>query len=103
MKHNVDKDIEICPFFSQLSISSEDFDEKGFIEFPKTKEKVEFRGNWPYYQPIRCARYGIKVFEMFDNGSNIWLKMSNVPGEWAVGFHGVRNPNRAYKHYKNVI
>ena len=29
--------------------------------------------------------------------------MSNVPGEWAVGFHGVRNPNQAYKHYKNVI
>jgi hypothetical protein len=29
--------------------------------------------------------------------------MNNVKGEWAVGFHGVRNPNQAYKHFKNVI
>ena len=41
--------------------------------------------------------------DMFDNGDNKWLRMSNQPGEWAVGFHGIRNPNQAYKHYHNVI
>ena len=29
--------------------------------------------------------------------------MNNQPGEWAVGFHGVRNPNHNYKQYKNLI
>ena len=61
------------------------------------------RGKWPYYQPITSARYGIKCFGLFDKGSNAWLRMNGSPGEWAVGFHGVRNPNQAYKHYKNVI
>jgi len=49
------------------------------------------------------VRHGIKVLGKFDNGDNVWLKMNNVKGEWAVGFHGVRNPNQAYKHCKNVI
>jgi hypothetical protein len=31
------------------------------------------------------------------------LTMKNQPGEWAVGFHGVLNPNINYKNYKNVI
>ncbi len=39
---------------------------------------------------------------MFD-GQNTWLKMKNVPGEWAVGFHPVKNPNSKYKDYKCVI
>ena len=35
------------------------------------------RGSWPYYQPITSLRYGIKVMNLFDNGSNAWLRMKN--------------------------
>lgn len=50
------------------------------------------RGNWPYYQPIKSVRYGIKVEGMFQNENNDWLGMKHNPGEWAVGFHGVMTP-----------
>jgi hypothetical protein len=29
--------------------------------------------------------------------------MKNLPGEWAVGFHGVKHPNATFKSYKNVV
>lgn len=29
--------------------------------------------------------------------------MKNQPGEWVVGFHGVKHPNEAYNQYKNTI
>ena len=32
----------------------------------------------------------MKVKGRFDNGDDRWLGMSNIPGEWAVGFHGLR-------------
>ncbi len=48
-------------------------------------------------------RHGINVSKQFDNQNDTWLKMKNEPGEWAVGFHGIRHPNQAYKQYNNVI
>lgn len=103
IKYNLDKKIEIHPYFTQLELSPDDFDQKGCITFRDKKNDIEFRGNWPYYQPIKSIRYGIKVLNVFDNGSNNWLKMKNEPGEWVVGYHGVKNPNEAYKECKNVI
>lgn len=103
IRYNVDKEIEIHPYFTQLELSPEDFDPKGYIKFKDAKKDIEFRGNWPYYQPIKSIRYGINVMGKFDNGDNTWLKMQNVKGEWAVGFHGVRNPNGAYNECKNVL
>ena len=46
---------------------------------------------------MKCFRYGIKVSKMFDQGKDEWLTMKNLPGEWAVGFHGIRNPNFRYR------
>ena len=48
------------------------------------------RGGIPYFQPIRGTRFGIKVSKIYENDN--WLSMGGVKGEWAVGFHGVRNP-----------
>jgi hypothetical protein len=103
IRHNLDRDIEICPFFKQLELSPEDFDAAGKISFPKNNAELQYRGNWPYYQPINSVRFGIQVKGLFDKGQNKWLTMNNQAGEWAVGFHGVRNPNSSYKNYKNVI
>jgi hypothetical protein len=33
-------------------------------------------------------RYGLMVSGRFDNGNDTWLGMSNIPGEWAVAYHG---------------
>jgi hypothetical protein len=32
------------------------------------------------------------VSKKYDGGSDRWLEMAGLPGEWAVAFHGVKNP-----------
>ena len=57
-----------------------DFDAKGDIQFLEKKNDVQFRGNWPYYQPIKCKGVGLNVVNKFDNGDNKWLQMANTDG-----------------------
>ncbi len=95
--------MELIPFFSYLRLSPDSFDPKGDIKFDDSKSKVMFRGNWPYYSPIKCQRYGLKVSKRFDNGSDEWLMMKNLPGEWPVAFHGIKNPNEPVNQAINRI
>lgn len=53
--------------------------------------QLDFRGNWPYYLPVRAKRFGLRVRTEYDEGNDDWLKMNGNPYEWAVAFHGVRN------------
>jgi hypothetical protein len=84
-------------------LCKEDLDTKGHIAFKSSKNDVEFRGKWPYFQPINSIREGFRVFNKFDDQKNTWLSMKNILGEWAVGFHPVKNPNSKYKDYKCII
>ena len=84
--------LKIHPFFRHLYLSPEDFDPNGNIAFQNPPKRNERRGGWPYYPPVHCKRYGINVSGKYDSGKDAWLKMNGRVGEWAVGFHGVKNP-----------
>lgn len=84
---------QIHPFFQQFSLSAENFDEKGDRTFSNECSQIDFRGGFPYYQPIKCKRFGIKVSGLYDKGNDDWLKMDGNPGEWAVTYHGVKSPD----------
>jgi hypothetical protein len=45
-----------------------------------TNGNVYSRGNWPYFQPVNCTRYGLNVSKKYDNNSDLWLSMSGVEG-----------------------
>ena len=60
----------------------------------------DVRGGWPYYLPLFCKRYGLRVSGQYDDRSDAWLKMNANPQEWAVAFHGVSCPERSYKNTK---
>lgn len=77
IKRNLDRNVEIEPFIKQLELSAEDFDKSGYIQFGTKKTDIEFRGNWPYFQPINSVRFGILVNGRFDQGDNKWLLMKN--------------------------
>jgi len=47
----------------------------------------EKRGGEEYIPPIGWIGYGLKVMDKYED--NIWLGMSNCPGEWCVAYHGV--------------
>ena len=49
----------------------------------------ENRGNKPYYPPLGWIGIGLNVMDKYEN--NIWIGMSNSPGEWCVAYHGVGN------------
>ena len=55
------------------------------------------RGGWPYYLPVHCKRYGLKVSGRYDEKNDAWLMMDENPEEWAVAFHGVSFPSSPYR------
>ena len=58
----------------------------------------ENRGNKPYNPPLGWIGIGLNVMDKYEN--NIWIGMSNSPGEWCVAYHGVGN-NTASDKVKN--
>jgi hypothetical protein len=56
------------------------FDSRGDITFFDSKNQIEYRGGWPYYQPVKCKRYGLNVLGKYDNGNNNWLSMKGSKG-----------------------
>lgn len=50
------------------------------MKFSSDHSRIDSRSNWPYYPPINCKRYGVKVEDMFDKKDNTWLNMINCEG-----------------------
>ena len=61
----------------------------------------EKRGGKDYDPPIGFNGIGLKVWDVYDNGNNTWLGMSNSPGEWCVAYHGVGR-GRSSDDVKNI-
>ena len=49
-----------------------------------------------FYPPIGWTTIGLKVWGKYDNGDNSQLGTSNVPGEWYIGYHGIKTKNSIY-------
>jgi hypothetical protein len=81
---------EVHPAFQGLQINPKSFDRQWNRDFrvPGNCPQGEKRGGLPYYAPAGFIRFGLNVAGRFDNGNDTWLGMSNVPGEWAVFYHG---------------
>lgn len=94
--------VETNSYFQYFHLSCEDFDPRGNITYPNTVKNglILWRGNWPYFVPVKCERYGLNVTKKYDRGNDRWLEMQGKPGEWAVAFHGVRDPSGDYHGMK---
>ena len=89
-------------YFQHFSLSSEDFDYRGNMSYDDFVYE-DVRGRWPYYLPLYCKRYGLRVSGRYGNKSDDWLKMDQNPEEWAVGFHGVWAPSNKCEGGKKVL
>jgi hypothetical protein len=66
------------------------FDKKGDLRYCNDEPLKLTRGKWDYYTPFKgWIRYGLNA-EKFGNSGAQWLACDGAPGEWAVGFHGLR-------------
>ena len=52
---------------------------------------VSYRGCIEYYPPYNYMGFGLKVLDTYDYGDNTWIGHENIPGEFAVAYHGIRS------------
>jgi hypothetical protein len=88
---------EVHPAFQGLQINPRSFDPQWNRDYrvPGNCPQGEKRGSLPYYAPAGFIRFGLNVKGRRDNGNDTWLGMSNVPGEWAVFYHGTKRDSVA--------
>ena len=70
-----------------------------------------------YIPPEGWIAIGLKVVNLYDHGNNEWIGTNNTPGEWYIGYHGVktidaiqniysqgfrRGDGQLYKNYPNI-
>lgn len=84
--------LHVKPFFKACKLTLDQLDPKGNFDFRNHRVENHIRGGMKYFQPLGWKRYGLKVTKKYDNGDDDWLSMKGLKNEWAVGFHGFRNP-----------
>ena len=66
----------------------------------------EERGGEPYYPPVGCHRYGLRVFNKYDDQNNDWLSYDNRPGEWCIAYSSLygnsKNNENIYENEKDL-
>ena len=53
----------------------------------------EDRGGEAYLPPDGWDRYGLNVYNKYDNRNNDWLSYENIPGEWCIGYSWLNRNN----------
>ena len=72
--NGVTKKLKLNPFFQHFKLSSEDFDHRGNMTYDDFVYE-DVRGKWPYYLPVHCKRYGLRVSGRYDKKNDDWLMM----------------------------
>ncbi len=86
--------LQLKPFLSTLMLTVDQIDDQYSQVFTETGKCM--RGGMYYYLPAGWTGIGLKAQGKYDNGDNTWLgSAKQQPPEWAVGFHGLRNPMAA--------
>ena len=77
----------------ELIIPAIRFNQSMLNRFENTKKnhswpENEKRGGEKYIPPKGWEKYGLIVYNKFDNKNNDWIMSDNRPGEWCVGYCG---------------
>ena len=82
------KKVEEKPILETIQINTGILDKRGDKIWKK--DKIEIRGGLQYIQPKKdWIGIGIKVYNKYDAGNNIWLGKKNKDGEYAVAYSGL--------------
>jgi len=68
------------PYFTNFGLDISYFDGNGDFVFNNKVVKIERRGGFPYYMPVVGKKYGLKIYRVYDNGDNAWLRCKNSKG-----------------------
>ena len=59
----------------------------------------ETRGGEDYIPPKGWHRYGLRVYDKYDNKDNDWLSYDNRDGEWCIAYSGLSGFTKKYNQY----
>lgn len=98
--NNVEKDLII----ETIRLNKSMLDSKGDNKDDSNWGFNETRGGKPYYPPEGWWRYGLRVYDQYDEKNNDWLSYDNRKGEWCIGYSGLSGITKKNEQiYENDI
>lgn len=81
-KFKQNKPTTLQTFFTYFGLDISYFDGNGDLTFNTLQKgvQIERRGGLPYYMPVVGKKYGLKIYGIYDNGDNSWLRCKNSKG-----------------------
>ena len=83
--------IKISVLLEGCTLSSDIFEPTFDMKPSKWPKHPGCRGNLPYNPPYEYYGCALKVIGSYDSGDDTWLGQTNIDGEFAVAYHGIRS------------
>ena len=99
---NTCKDININLFLPSLGLSKSMLCPQADNFNDKYWGRNQKRGGEDYIPPLGWFKFGLKVFNCYDNKDNSWLGSHNSFGEWCIAYYGFTGINKTIEQkYEN--
>ena len=95
--------LQKLPLIESIRLYSYMLDLRGNVSNDKAWAHNEKRGGEPYIPPVGWIKFGIRVYDRYDNKNNDWL--SNSSNGWCNGYsklHAVKNNDKNYENDNDV-
>lgn len=80
-------DYEWKPLISYFQLQKDELAPEFNRRYGSDMNPRDRRGGYPYHLPIGWFRHALKVIYKYPHDKQ-WLGHANLPGEWAVAYHG---------------
>ena len=100
---NMLANLKKLPLIESIRLHSYMLDIRGNVSNNQAWAHNEKRGGEPYIPPINWIKFGIRVYDRYDNKNNDWL--SNGNNGWCNGYsklHEVKNNDKNYENDDDV-
>ena len=93
--------LQVQPIIEIIRLNKSMLDSRGDNKDDSRWGYDELRGGEEYIPPVGWFRYGLRVFDKYDNGNNDWLSYDNREGEWCIAYSGLSGFIKQYEQLAN--
>ena len=92
-------EVKELPILESIRLNRSMLDERGNNKEDSNWGYDETRGGEDYIPPEGWHRYGLRVYDKYDNKDNDWLSYDNRDGEWCIAYSGLSGFTKNYLQY----
>ena len=92
-------DVSEFPILESIRLNRSMLDKRGNNKDDSNWGYEETRGGEDYIPPKGWHRYGLRVYDKYDNKDNDWLSYDNRDGEWCIAYSGLSGFTKKYNQY----